>query len=486
MKLFRKMSALTMVLVLLLSMSISVFAADYDAATIDDLMSAFSDTSGEDVNINVTADIDGSTEDGYYGVVGQEGINYNIGSENGSSIGSLFVYGGESVTVDTDVEEFIHFDSTNATLNGAVNGDVNAYDSNVEINSDVNGSISAYGDGSVDVAGNVTATGEDNWVGVSAGEGATVTVGGDVTSSAEGVSAWGDATVTVGGDVVAGDNLSYEGSDYVYGGTAVNAGDNATVTVGGDAVGGNAEGESYALGGSGVSAWGDGDSAPTVTVGGNVVGGNASSTSEEPYAAQAGSGVQMSGSANVTVGGDAVGGNTEGTDSLAMPGAMINCNPGQEAGSLTVNGNVAAGEGTEELGALYVNTWVDPEDENAVPGEVPAIDVGSADSVSVVGFGEEEDARLQAELEAAFVKKDTFHADALWLVRNAEPGSEVTIYAGDRHVITKELIQAVIENEITLTVKWNGGEDVVIDKTISGEFTDTYVKLADLAELLKK
>ncbi len=541
MKLFRRLSALTMVLALLLSMSISVFAADYDAANIDDLWTAFNDTSGEDVNINLTTDIDGTADDGgYYGVGGQDGINYNIRSDNDSSIGNIFFYSGESVTVDVAVEGFIHFDTTNATINQDVNGNVDTYNANVEVNgdvnggigaymsdvsvsgdvsgyvdaysdgsvavegdvngniyagqggqitvgSDVNGSVDAYGDSTVDIAGDVTAEGEDVWVGVSAGENATVTVGGDVTSDTEGVSAWGESTVTVGGNVTAGDNISYEDDEYVYGGTAVNAGDNATVTVGGDAIGGNAEGENYAFGGAGISAWGYEDSAPTVTVEGNVVGGNGSSTSEESYAAQGGSGVQMSGSANVTVGGDAVGGGSDCVESFSIPGVQISCEPNQSAGSLTVEGEVIGGTGDEELGALNISTWQDPEAENQEPVAVPEIDVGAADSVEVFGFGEEEDARIKAELEAAFVKKtDNFHADALWLVRNAEPGSEVTIYAGNRLVITKDLIDAVIENEVTLIVKWNGGEDLVIDKTISGEFTDTYVNLADLAELLKK
>ena len=82
MKLFRRLSALTMVLALLLSLSISVFAADYDAANMDDMYTAFADGSGEDVNINLTSDVSGYDPEigAYYGVSGQEGINYNIGS----------------------------------------------------------------------------------------------------------------------------------------------------------------------------------------------------------------------------------------------------------------------------------------------------------------------------------------------------------------------------------------------------------------------
>jgi len=536
MKLFRKISALVMVVALLLSLSISVWAVDYNAANADDLLNAFWDNSGEDVNINMTDNVDAE----YSYLVGQEGIKYTIGSENGSSLSNAFFGGETNVTINADVAgDFGADEQADVTINGDVdgyanawgdaaleiNGDVNGQvnasqnadvtvdgdvngtadawgDAALEINGDVNGqlyagenaevsvdgdvngSVTAYGDATADIAGDVT--NEENWSAITADENATVNVDGNVTSDAEGIYAWMDSTVTVSGDVVAGDNIDTGDPSFTYGGSAVNASGSSTVSVGGDAIGGDAEGEGMVIGGNGVSAWTDGENAPTVTVGGDAIGGNATSSSEEPCSAQGGSGIQMAGSANVTVGGDAIGGDGEGVESVSGAGAVVSSEPGEAAGSLTIEGAVVGGEGDIDQGDLNVYAWSDPEAENQDPAEAPEISIGDAEEIFVGGFGEEEDAKLQAELEAQVKKPQVdFWKYFLDKINAAQPGDEITINLYNRMSISARVINAARAKEVTLIIQWSGGDDLVIDKNFTAEISDP-ILLKDLAELLKK
>ena len=500
MKLFRKISALIMVMALLLSFSLSVWAVDYNAANADDLLNAFWDESGEDVNINMTGDVDAE----YYYLTGQEGINYTIGSDNGSSLSNAFFGGETNVTINADVAgEFGAGEQADVTINGDVDGYANAWgDAALEINGDVNGqlyagenaevsvdgdvngSVTAYGDATADIAGDVT--NEENWSAISADENATVNVDGNVTSDTEGIYAWMDSTVTVGGDVVAGDNIDTGDPSFTYGGSAVNASGSSTVSVGGDAIGGDAKGEGMVIGGNGVFAWTDGENAPTVTVGGDAIGGNATSSSEESFSAQGGSGVQMPGSANVTVGGDAIGGDGEGVESVPGAGAVVSSEAGAAAGSLTIEGAVVGGEGDIDQGDLNVYAWSDPEAENQDPAEVPEISIGYAEEIFVGGFGEEEDAKLQAELEAQVKKPQVdFWKYFLDKINAAQPGDEITINLYNRMSISAQVINAARAKEVTLIIQWNGGDDLVIDKNFTEEVSGA-ILLKDLAELLKK
>lgn len=536
MKLFRKISALVMVMALLLSLSISAWAVDYNAANADDLLNAFWDESGEDVNINLTDNVDAD----HWFLTGQEGIKYTIDSEDGKTLSNAFFGGTTDLTVNTDIDGEIGVgDQANVTVNGDVgdyvgawgdatleiNGDVAGYvgsseNANITVNGnvgdgasawnnssinisgdvdgyvnagengeiviggDVSGSVSAYDNTSVDIAGDVT--NEEDWTAVSADHNATVNVGGNVTSNTEGIYAWSDSSISVGGNVVAGDNIDTGDPTFTYGGSAVNASGNATVTVGGDAIGGNAEGEGMVIGGYGVSAWTDGEGAPTITVGGDAIGGNGVSTSEEPFSAQGGYGVSMPGSANVTVGGDAIGGDGEGIQSVAGAGVSIGCEPGGSAGSLTIKGTVAQGEGEYSMGDLSVQAWINPDSEDQTPGEAPEISVGYAEEIFVGGFGEEEDAELLAKLEAQIKPKlDTFWNDTMAKINAAQPGDEITVNVYNRMSISALVINAARDKEVTLIIQWDGGDDLVIDKNFTAEINGT-ILLKDLAELLKK
>ena len=115
---------------------------------------------------------------------------------------------------------------------------------NVKVSGEYMTGASAYGDSTVHVKGDVTATGE-NSVGID-GETGTIKVGGDV-SGIEAVVARGEADVTVGGSVsgtlvgiVAGGNaaVSVKGDAGTKTGAGMFAQENATVTVDGNVTGG--------------------------------------------------------------------------------------------------------------------------------------------------------------------------------------------------------------------------------------------------------
>ena len=115
---------------------------------------------------------------------------------------------------------------------------------NVKVSGEYMTGASAYGDSTVHVKGDVTATGE-NSVGID-GETGTIKVGGDV-SGIEAVVARGEADVTVGGSVsgtvsgsVAGGHasVSVKGDAETKVGPGVFAQENATVTVDGNVTGG--------------------------------------------------------------------------------------------------------------------------------------------------------------------------------------------------------------------------------------------------------
>ncbi len=115
---------------------------------------------------------------------------------------------------------------------------------NVKVSGEYMTGASAYGDSTVHVKGDVTATGE-NSVGID-GETGTIKVGGDV-SGIEAVVARGEADVTVGGSVsgtlsgivaVGNASVSVKGDAETKVGPGVFAQENATVTVDGNVTGG--------------------------------------------------------------------------------------------------------------------------------------------------------------------------------------------------------------------------------------------------------
>lgn len=516
MKRFRRLSAFVMVLTLLLSLSVNVWAADYDAASMEDLWSAFNDTSGEDVNINLTANIDGTAEGGgYYGVSGQEGISYTIGSENGSTLGNIFVSGGESVTVDTDVDGGIHFDSVDATVNGDVDGDLSAYEADVAVNGDVDGDLSAYqadvavsGDvdgelhadnATVDVDGDVNGdlyaneatvdVGGDVNGSVSAGLDSTVDIAGDVNAQGEyswaGIDAYENAVVNVGGDVNAKDgnpdDVDYsDPTAYSDGSTGIYASGEATVNVGGNVTGGDSYG-TYGYGGTGISV---GDSA-TVNVAGNVTGGNVTTdpetVAEEYCNSMGGTAIAMYGTATVNVGGNATGGDTNGDSGTGGNGLTVYSSESDaEAGSVNVGGTVSGGDGAPDI-------FLGKETENA---PVPEISVGSSETIEGYGFTEEELEQLIADIEATYTVKertlDDLFNELLCMISYAEPGDEIKVNMTCYRVFSTKVIEAAKEAEVTLIIKWYGGEDLVIDKNFSAEIDVDYIQLSELAELLKK
>lgn len=373
MQTFRKLSAFIMVLALMLSMSISVFAANYDAATYEDLETAFADASGEDVNINVTADIDAA----YNALEGKEGITYNIGTENDSTLSSIGFVGG-TVVVDTDIEEYLFaFGDVDLTVNGDVDGFVDvAEDAQVAISGDVE-AVGAFMDATVEIGGNVEETvyttdnaavsveGDATYVttigsstleiggdvidSVAAGDESSVTIAGDVPY----VNTYGDSTVEIGGNVTehmgATDQTTViiEGNveqfAYVDGEASVSIGgdvgyidaysestveiagdvtqtawamEDATMTIGGDAAEVSADGNAT------ITVEGDSGSVYAYANANVAVAGDVNSTDgnpdevdyEDPYSYSDGNpGVYASGDATVTVGGDVTGGDSYGT-----------------------------------------------------------------------------------------------------------------------------------------------------------------------------
>ena len=79
MRIFKRTLSMLLVLSFLFTFCINALAASYDAADFSDMQTAFADSSGEDVNINVTDNILFD-----YALLGKEGITYTIGTPTGS------------------------------------------------------------------------------------------------------------------------------------------------------------------------------------------------------------------------------------------------------------------------------------------------------------------------------------------------------------------------------------------------------------------
>lgn len=390
MTLFRRVSAFTMVLALLLSMSISVFAADF---TNMDEGFAYD---GVDTEVNIT--ISENVDNGWYEA--KEGKNYNIGTNNGSTLTNAGFDGSGDVVINTDVNSMHAHGDVNVTVNGDVTGVDNKHsypiegegeaisgsdgvyagdNATVTVNGNVTGgnadgegskdiafggsAVSVNGNASVTVNGNVasgTATGATEnrgsdavWAFGEEGESASVTVNGNVTGYS-GIGAVGAVEVAVTGNVTAdqigvmaqdGASVAVTG-DITGGNVGVVAQKNSTITVNGNVAAGDKEynaaddeyGSSEVMGGTGVYAEFD----ASVTVTGNVTGGNADGNGCSM--AFGGTAVSAEGDASVTVTGNVTGGNAENADHAMGGDGIWAYSNGEGSPNVTVNGNAAGGD----------------------------------------------------------------------------------------------------------------------------------------------
>ena len=212
----RKLLALTLAALMLLSLSVPALAEDIRTTTVTATDGAAVDVDGIDLqdesNIGAIANGDGSSitvggdvdttgsaytgEEGIYGVIALEGGTVTVGGNVTATEAEGGVAAGQGGTV-------------------SVGGDVTGGSSGVLVQG-----------GTVDVGGNVTGIG----VGVDAAEGGTVTVGGDVSAADDngvGIYAYGESTVDVAGSVSGGLN-------------GIQTDNAAIVSVGGDAAGSEA------------------------------------------------------------------------------------------------------------------------------------------------------------------------------------------------------------------------------------------------------
>ena len=426
MKLFRRMSALLMALMLMLSMSLTVLAAEYD-----NMNDGFAHEANEgnnydtDVNINLTTP-DGGT------FTAKEGYTYNITVDEGGSL---------------DGAEF----------NGAGTVNIGSEENEVEV-----GFIGAFEDVAVNVYGDVCG---------------------------------------IDGDP---NGVDYDDpTDYSDGSPGVFAADNATVSVTGDVSGGDSYG-TYGYGGDGVTAY---DTA-TVTVGGNVTGGSVTAdpntevyTDENfvNYSSRGGAAIVMANSASVSVGGNAIAGSTNGDAGDAGVGVYIE--PwSEEGGSLTVGDAVTGG--SAENGTDGVDIYVYAEDIEDSDAPLPDMTVGSYDSIGGTFYSNTGEIRDMTDEELAVVQEsikviekvepetvqvgyDSHYGYLYQMIKMAKAGDEITTDIGARKSIPAFIIDVAREAEITLIIKWTGGDDLIITKDFTGEVSGD-ILLTDLAAMLKK
>ena len=488
------------------------------------------DNSNVTVNGNITVGDDGVYAKGNSNVT----VNGNIIAEgNGvdSSKNSNVTVTGDITAGDNGVEAD---DDCNVTVTGNIIAVDDGVDADENCNVTVTGNITAkddgvyaYGDSNVTVIGNIIAkddgvdtdddcnvtvtgniTSEDD--GVYACGDSNVTVTGNITAEGDGVYAYGDSNVTVNGNV-SGLDANPEGVDfndpwsYSEGGDGVIASENATVTVTGDVTGGDAYGTNGEAG-DGVGAY----DASNVTVGGNITGGNVIADPETKAdiesVSEAGDGVIMDSTATVNVGGNVTGGSTNGDQGIDGSGATINLYPIPEeyrdevpAGSLTVTGYVQGGGDSSDL-YIYCETYGEDEEENTLFEDipVPSITLGAMNTIDGEGLTDEELERILSQVKITGLKTnepevvhtertentmDPFWQKVLKQVRAAEEGSQLTIDAEYRTSIPTIILQTAAERNITLIIRWNGGEDITVDSAL--ELKGNTILLADLAELVK-
>ena len=483
MKLFRRMFALTMVLALLLSMSLTVLAADI--ATADEFYTQYG--AGETTfNLvdNITAKIEFEAK---------EDTSYTFGSEDGYTMNMVVVHGSGSVAVDTGIENYLYVgDTANVTVSKDVNTSVLVDDNaTANITENVNGNLAVSDQATVsvggDVNGNLRVTDD-----VDQNNTAKVTVEGNVNGELE---ANGYAEVTVGGNVD-GYLVADDDAEVTVAGNANNgldAYDNAEVTVGGDVndylfagddaevtVGGNVDGYVEAIEDAQVTVDGDVDGTlramdhAQVSVEGNL---------NNSLFAQA--------TATITVAGNVTGSAQGG---VGFPALVIAAVPADEKlGSITVQGDVRSGKVTGENQQQYPDIYIGVDE--GITG-LPSITVGSYETIGGENMRNAEP-MTDEELEAikATIKTtskgeskqapDIFWPNLIAKIRKANPGDEITINVYGRKSIPASVIEAVRQYDVKLIIKWNGGDDLVITKDFTAEVKGD-ILLKDLAEMLKK
>ncbi|MGM9603492.1 MAG: hypothetical protein ACI3XG_00325, partial [Faecousia sp.] len=279
--------------------------------------------------------------------------------------------------------------------------------------------------------GSLNATGGTDAAGIGGGykgDGSNITItGGEVTAQG------GDSGAGIGGGQVGdGSNITITGGEVTAQGGIWGAGigggirgTGSDITISGGEV--NATGGNYAAGIGG----GDGGDGSNITIsGGNVtaVGGDAP-LSEDSLEKTEG-------------GGSGIGGGNYGTgsDITIKNGAVVTAEGKDNAADIG-DGHPEDSTGKQpdnvDVSGLYTTGSV-----NGVPGTVdPAAQPVVFDGLNETDFWEKVVRQIQA----------------------ANPGDTITIDASGLFTIPYWVIDAVVEQGVTLVIQWTGGEDIVID-----------------------
>lgn len=471
MRKFKRIFSFVIVLTLLVSISTGAFAASYTASSYEELKTAFADASGEDVDIDLTANvmiIDYLTA--------KDGIKYTIGTENDSILYGAKFNGNGEVEVNADITSVDGL-YTKGDVTVTVNGDISTtYIANgvcAEDNSTVtvNGDISAGCDG-VHARGN-----------------STVTVNGDVSGAWNGVDAEDYSNVTVNGNVAAKDadpskvDLT-DPRDYEDACTGIYAAGNSTVSVTGNVTGGKAYGN-RGEGGEGIAA----EDSASVTVGGNVSGGDVSTgkLNVAIYYSGGGDGICMDSGATVTVGGNVLGGSSDGLNGEGGHGVKIIAKDGVDEGCLYIGGSVSNGTGGSGIDGAGLKI-----SEYNGGKIIPEMFFGALDDVKIDGSEKLSEEEIQRVLDKIHIMglKSVDVEDLFWLnvymeICRAEKGDTVTVDAAHRTTVPAYVLRAAYEHEVTLVIEWDGGETITVSGYDCGE-NSTLIVLSDLSELILK
>ena len=427
--------------------------------------------------------VTGTVDAGYEGVYTKESGTVDVIGNIISDKNGVKAYGSSKVTVTNGIdagEDGVYAEGTGTVT---VTGGIVA----------VTSGVVARGSGNVTVTGNIEG-GDD---GVYATDDCAVDVTGNIEGGKDGIRAYESSTVTVKGNVSGSDGdpdkVHFDDPrSYSDGGDGIYACYDAVVTVTGDVRGGTGYG-TWADGGDALSA----DGNASVTVGGSVIGGSVTAKPEtEGRISKGGSGVEMEGTATVKVGGNVLGGSTNGNRGEGGYGVLLEIEEGDEPGSLTVGGQVKSGTGGED-GKSYSDLYFKLGFNDFENLKLPVITMGGYDTVDGrMGYTNEPLTQEQLDAILAQIRiaglgqaeGDAELPDLFWLeveqqLRSAEPGSELTVDAGSRTSMPTSVLKTAAERNVTLTIRWNGGDDIVVNKAVE---TEGYtIALAELAELVK-
>jgi len=89
-----------------------------------------------------------------------------------------------------------------------------------------------------------------------------------------------------------------------------------------------------------------------------------------------------------------------------------------------------------------------------------------------------------SETKNPFVYDVFFWSNVEKQIRAAKKGDTVTVDATWRTTMPVSIMDAIAETGVKLIIKWNGGEDITIDKPYDGEKQYTIFYLKELADLL--